>query len=247
MIKHKFHLSFLTTKLGHGIQFGEISLKFKDIELNPISGKDYELIIGLENNKSIEESIKDADLKANDLVDRLALLDSHEITNLIYIGSSIGDAMSVNLTGSSSLDAIPTTLIQDPLSFYSLDNNIVVFNSNSNACAKRVYRYSQRIRDDISKYLIYYGLLQILVSEEQEELEKYIKTELPTISILKRNRTFIRKNNQRKVEVEETVITRVRNLIAHPNDELDIEKLMPDVKANIESLRRMVVNILRNE
>ena len=159
MIKHKFHLTFLTTELGQPVQFEKISEQFKNIELTPLSNKQYELIICLENNKSIEDSTKEADIKANDLVDRLSLLDCHEISNLKYFGNTDGNGMSANLTGTSSISFNATTFIDEPLKFYELYNNKKALISNKNLGAKRVYRSSLAIKDDISKYLIYYGLL----------------------------------------------------------------------------------------
>lgn len=232
MIKHKFHLTFLSTELGQAVQFEKLFSQFKNININPIYGKKSELIIGIENAHSVEDSFEEAEMKANDLVDRLALLDQNVIT-LEYVGGSDGNNMSVNLIESSSLNASLTSKIADPLKFFGLKENIKAFSNQYNSGPKRVYRHTLEINDDISKYLIYYGLLQILVHQEQKVIDNHLKRLLPGIQMVA--------GKFRK----ETIITRIRNMIAHP-ESLDMKEISSLVRQNIESLRKIVVTTLMN-
>ena len=85
MIKHKYQLTFLSTELGQPVQFEKLYNSINNIELVPKSGKQYDLIVGIQTNKSIEDSFEEADLKVNDLVYRLSVLDK-QVTNLEYVG-----------------------------------------------------------------------------------------------------------------------------------------------------------------
>lgn len=237
MTQQIFHILFQSLELGQPVKFGDISEKFKNIELLPLGEKKHKLIV--DNEESEENAIS----LVNEFIDRISLLDSHQVSSFQYIGATSDSGMSVNLTGTSTLRADLTANISDPLTFYSLDSNRKVLSGKINISAVKVYRYTLNIKDEISQYLIYYGLLQILISDSQEELEKYIKQKLPTIELSKR----IKNKQGKKVEVVETTITRIRNLIAHPNNNLDLNTLKQDVLHNIGTLRLLVLNILREE
>ncbi len=236
MIQQIFHIVFQSLELEQSIKFGSIDDRFKNIELIPLGEKKHKLI--LDN----EDSVENANSKVNEFIDRISLLDSHQVSSFQYIGASVDNGMSANLTGTSTLSADLTAKISDPSKFYNLYTNKKALTNTNNSGAVKVYRHSLNIKDDISKYLIYYGLLQILVSDSQKDLEDYIKQKLPTIEILKRIKMF--KGNE--VEVEETIITRTRNLIAHPNNTLDLNALKQEVIKNITALRQLVLNILRD-
>lgn len=237
MTQQIFHIVFQSLELGQAIKFDGIDERFKNIELIPIGEKKHKLILNNEN------SVENANSIVEEFIDRISLLDSHQVSSFQYIGASVDNRMSANLTGTSTLSADLTAKISDPLSFYNLDTNKKALTNTNNSGAIKVYRYSLDIKDDISKYLIYYGLLQILVSDSQTELEDYIKQKLPSIEILKR----IRMLNGNEKEVEETIITRTRNLIAHPNNNLDLNILKQEVLQNIGTLRLLVLNLLRDE
>ncbi len=236
MTQQIFHIVFQSLELGQAVRFDGIDERFKNIELIPIGEKKHKLILDKEN------SVENANSIVNEFIDRISLLDSHQVSSFQYIGASVDNSMSANFTGTSNLLADITAKISDPLSFYNLDTNKKALINTNNSGAVKVYRHSLNIKDDISKYLIYYGLLQILVSDSQKELEEHIKQKLPTIEILKRMKMF----KGTDVEVEETIITRTRNLIAHPNNTLDLNVLKKEVTKNIETLRQLVLNILRD-
>lgn len=235
MTQQIFQIIFQSLKLGQAFKFIDIDERFKNIELIPIEGKKHKLVLDNEN------SVENANLIVNEFIDRVSLIDSHQVSSIQYIGASVDNKMSSNSTGTSTVMADLTLKIADPSSFYKLDNNKKALTNNNNSGAVRVYRHSLNIQDEISKYLIYYGLLQILVSDTQKQIEDYIKQKIPTIELVKRMKTF----KGTEVEIEETTITRTRNLIAHPNNTLDLNNLKIDVNKNIELLRQLVVNILK--
>lgn len=243
MIKHRFEIAFRSLKLGKPVQFGNISDKYKDIEIIPLIDRKCELCILKDTSISIEESIKEAYLNANELVDRLSLLDSHQILSLKYLGHSDQSVTSAILTGSSSVSADLEAFINEPLDFYKLSENIKVFHEARNLAALNIYRFSLGINDDMSKFLVYYGLLQILKSDSQVELDKYIKTKNPEIEIYRRKRML----HGKEEEIEETIFTYIRNMIAHPNDKLDIKDLNQKIKDNIGLFRKLIIEILKNE
>jgi hypothetical protein len=243
MIKHRFEITFRSLKLGQSVQFANISGRYKDTELVPLTDRKCELSILKDTSMSIEESIEEAKLNANELIDRLSLLDCHQVLTINYLGHSDPTVMSAILTGSSSLSADMEAFIDEPLKFYELSENIKVFDEARNLAALKIYRFSLGINDDISKFLVYYGLLQILKSDSQVELDKYIRTKDPKIEICRRKRML----HGKEEEIEETIFTYIRNMIAHPSDKLDIKGLNNKIKDNIEPLRKLIIEILKNE
>jgi len=126
------------------------------------------------------------------------------------------------------------SVIKDPESYYCNPENIKIFNSNSNIGVLRTFRTAYSIEDPISRYLIYYGLILILVGEKQKEVDVFIKKQIPDILVVDG------KNGP------ETIITFIRNQIAHPRD-LEMDRLLEQVKRYIGSLKNMIIQILREE
>jgi hypothetical protein len=236
MTKHLFQIVFQSLEIKQPIKFDGIAERFNNIELIPISGKKHNLILYNEDTAENANSI------VTEFIDRISLLDSHQVSSFQYIGKSVDNQMTANSSGTSYVTADLTTKIQDPLTFYNLDANKKAFKNTLNLGAVKVYRDSQNIKDDISRYLIYYGILQILISDSQKAIDDYIKQKVPLIETQKRMKIF----NGKEVEIEETIITKTRNLIAHPKNNIYLNSIKGDVSQNIETLQQLVLNKLKD-
>lgn len=233
MITHKFHIIFNLVVFDKTIQFEKISEQFKGIEIKPIPDNKYELNINIDSNLTVQDTYFEAEIKANDLIDRLSLL-NQEVSSFQYILGFDNKENTAILKGSSNLILELESYIPNPIEYYKLEENLKVFNNSKNSTIKRVFRESQSIKDDISKYLIYYGLLQILIIDNQKALDKEIIKLIKDVKIVKGNKGY-----------DETIITRIRNMIGHPEN-IDIEELKTLVKQNIEALKKMVIVKLLN-
>lgn len=234
MNSHIFKLTIYPVKLATSVSFEAISSRFKNIRLIPVNDFEYELVIKKRSNTSLDVTREEAITEANNLVDRMSLLDNHNIIDLVYIGFTSDSGHFENLGGHSKLTAEATAFIPNPTKFYGQEVNKRLMLSTKNAGAVRTYRSALSIKDEISRFLIFYGLLLILKGETQNLVDEYLKQKIPDILIVRGHTK------------DETIITNIRNAIAHPKDGIDLRDLRKSVKNYLDTLQICVLEILKS-
>ena len=234
MIKHIFEISITGTRINGTVLFKNISDRYRNTEMIQLPNGNLQLIITKRITRKIDTSIEEAMREANDLVDRLSLLDNHFITSLDYKGYLEGENNLKNPKEKVEYSATWIFELEDPNQYYGNEEIKRILNKVDNIGVLRIYRTTLSIKDKISQYLIFYGLLLILKGEKQKNVDDFIKNEISDILIIPGNNG---KN--------ETIITRIRNMIAHPSNERDMTQLNEYVNSYLEILQKLVLNELK--
>jgi len=233
MISYKFRLTIKGAFIDGPVSFSEISERFRNINMCPTEEGYLEISVTKRDTIPMELSIKEAKIEANEFVDRLSLLDNHYIAAMQYSGYAGSDNILVHPEFKRTKKAILTGIISDPVKYYSQENVKNIINGTNHSSALRIYRTALGINDKISQYLVFYGVLLILKGEKQKEVDKYIKAEIPDILMVNGNNGV------------ETIITRVRNMIAHPIKDLDMTELNIMAGDYLIELRNLVLRLLK--
>jgi hypothetical protein len=233
MIKHKFILSMNGIIFEKPVSFSKISERFRNVTISENPDGDLELIVVKQGTRSLELLTKEAKIEANELVDRLSILESHRVRSMSYIGYYDSSEKFVPYEEKQDIKRKLFRIIRNPEFYYSQDTVKTLINSKKHSGILRIFRTALGINDRISQYLIFYGLLLILKGEKQGEVDKYIKKEIPDILIVSGNHG------------DETIITNIRNMIAHPPKDLDMTNLINKVNDYLDELKKLVVKSLR--
>ncbi|HEY9169434.1 MAG TPA: methylamine utilization protein MauJ [Lutibacter sp.] len=234
MIQHIFEITNIGTQIADSVSFESISERYRNITMTQTSNLTMQLSITKRITNPINISINEAKEEANELVDRLILIPNHNITSLKYLGFKDGDENIRKQREKSNAKSILVGLISDPKNYYNKPENIRLLDKKDNIGILRIYRTALSINDNISQYLIFYGLLLILKGESQKKVDNFIKQEIPDIQIV------IGKHSN------ETIITKIRNMIAHPSNELNMHQLNEYIDNYLDTLKNIVLKELRN-
>ncbi len=234
MIKHIFEISITGTLIKGTVSFKNISDRYRNTEMIQLPNGNLQLVITKRITRKIDTSIEEARREADDLVDRLSLLDNHFITSLDYKGYLEGENKLKNPKEKVEYSATWIFELDAPNKYYNNEKIKRILNKVDNLGVLRIYRTTLSIKDKISQYLIFYGLLLILKGENQKKVDDFIKNEISDILVVPGNNG---KN--------ETIITRVRNMIAHPSNERDMTQLNEKVNNYLEILQKLVLNELK--
>lgn len=229
MIKHLFELKTFGVQISNTISFASVSERYRNIEMSQSKNGTLLLTITKRITNPINVSIKEAKSEANELVDRLVLLDNHDITDVIYLGYKNENNDLVVERKSVIVTPNLIDLIRNPSKYYNKSENKKLLNKKDNFGVLRTFRTALGIKDKLSQYLIFYGLLLVLKGESQKEVDTFIKNELKDIQIVSG------KNGN------ETIITRIRNMIAHPKDSFDMNQLTEHVNNYLNTLKSLVL------
>jgi hypothetical protein len=130
-------------------------------------------------------------------------------------------------------------VIKDPEQYYKSYENKKILTSRYNLGAVRLFRLSMGTVDKFSEYLILYGILQIVIADEEKKnevsqkvIDKKIMEMEPTVLMVEDGKFM------------ETIYTRTRNLISHPKNGTDLDKAFENVNNYIQPLREMVREII---
>lgn len=233
MIRHIFEVSINGLNIPEKVSFGNISERYRNIEMSHSSNGSLLLTITKRKTNPINVSINEAKNEANELVDRLALLDNHHVTNLEYLGFKNKEDVLTKEKKDVTVKVSTLGLIINPTEFYNRDANKHLLNKKDNLGVLRTYRAVLGISDKLSQYLIFYGLLLVLKGESQKKVDTFIKKEIPDIQLV-----FGKNGN-------ETIITKIRNMIAHPSNGLDMNQLNEYVNSYIDIIKNLVRNELK--
>ena len=233
MNRHIFEISIVGTAFKGTVSFKDISEKYRNTEMVQLSNGNFQLIITKRVSHPDKISIEEAKIEANELVDRLALLPNHYISSLRYNGYKRDDDTLVEAAQDVEYSATMIGTLDNPNEFYNQKGIKEILNKDDNLGVLRIYRTTLSINDRISQYLILYGLLLILKGEKQKKVDEFILSKIPDILVV------AGKNGT------ETIITRIRNMIAHPSSDRDMTQLNKNVQTYIETLKNLVLNELR--
>jgi len=86
MIQHKFILIINGLSLGKPVSFTKVSEKYRNTILSQTKDGNLEITISKTESRPITVSKSEAIIEANELVDRLSLIDNHDISELKYLG-----------------------------------------------------------------------------------------------------------------------------------------------------------------
>lgn len=235
MIRHKFTLVVDGVQYLKPVDFKSISDLFQNIELINTSGFDFELTIVKRRTIDIETSIIEAKNEADQFADKLALIENHNIILLKYLGYLDEKNNLVSEKNNVVVNVGLSALIDDPTKYYTVLIRKNIFESTANLGLKRAFRTTLSITDPISKYLMFYGILYVLCDEKQLKVDDYIKKRIPNIQIIPGNGTF----------TPQTIITWIRNRIAHPDGKMDLDEITNNSGRYIETLKDLVLEKLR--
>ena len=233
MIQHIFEIAINGTNIKKPISLEFISEKYRNIILSQTSIDKMQLVITKRETNPINTSINEAKEEANEFVDRLILIPNHRITSFSYLGYKDGIGKFRKNGNKTQKEITLTSNIDNPEEYYSKPENIRLLNKKDNFGVLRIFRIALSIDDNISQYLILYGILLILKGENQKEVDKFIKDEIKDIQIVSgKNRN-------------ETIITRIRNMIAHPSNGMNMKYLNESVDNYTQTLKSLVIKELR--
>lgn len=235
MIKHKFHLvieglQFMKPK---PINLAMISEQFRNLEIVNVSGFDYELFVTKRRTTPIEISIKEAKIEGEQFVDRLSLIENHDIVSFEYLGYLDEHNKLQKESKGVTIKARASALLSNPSEYYNDPVRKKILKTNSNVGLKRAFRTAMSIKDDISKYLVLYGLLYILKGESQKKVDIYIKEKINDILVVSGKHR------------DQTIITKIRNDIGHPDEDFQMDKVSELVNDYLETLKKLVWELLR--
>ncbi|MBE0679839.1 MAG: hypothetical protein IH592_13850 [Bacteroidales bacterium] len=236
MSKYKFIITVHGISFKNPGSFSTISERFRNIQISTNTERNLELLVEKDDFRRSPDLVKkEAEFEANDLVDRLSLCDNHRITSLKYQGYYDRSGKFIPHQEKPRRKFALTAIIEYPEDYYSQSFNKAILKSKKYPGVLRIYRTALGITDKISQYLIFYGLLHILKGDKQSEVEEYIKEEITDILIVSGKKG------------DKTIITNIRNKIAHPPENLEMEKLNDEVNDYIHVLEELVRKILREE
>jgi hypothetical protein len=232
MIKHKFKLN-ISIQIDNSVKFGSISDKFRNIEMFESADGKMDLIVTKRLTFPIELSINEATAEVNDLVDRLALIDNHKIDSLEYLGYEDENANFIQPKKNVVIKAELGCLIQNAQKYYENSDRKKLLTKTNNQGLLRIYRLGLGIEDKITQYLLFYGIILIINNETQIEVDKYILRAIPDIQLVDGKHR------------QETILTKIRNMISHPGKDIDISELYLLAENYCETVRGLALKALR--
>lgn len=232
MLYHLFELRIDGMDISNEISFSEISEVLRNIRMAPSPDGRILIKVSKRRTRPISISIDEAISEANELADRLILLDNHVVTDLIYLGYENGTFTESKKDVTAKLNKL-SFRIGKLLDYYKRPENIKQFNKKDNLGVLRTYRIALGISDKVSQYLIFYGILLVLKGESQKRVDAHILQEIKDIQMVHGK---IRK---------ETIITRIRNMIAHPSEQFDITEVNRQVEKYLDTLKVLTLNSLK--
>lgn len=180
-----------------------------------------------------EIAMNEAILEVEDLVDRLSLLDNHRITSLKYFGyeDDNGNPHEPDTLKKIGLFGTLEAGIPNPLLYYADGRQKKILVGKINPGLTRLHRVAQGMPNGVGKYMLLYGALQVLYGEKQKLLDAKLLEKRPdTLMVQGKHRP-------------ETIISRIRNQIAHPENNVNVQTLFKQA----EDYCPMLTEILRQE
>jgi hypothetical protein len=173
-------------------------------------------------------ALNEATREVEDLLDRLSLIDIHRVIGVRYTGyqDDKGTPHQPRQRGDSTCNL--TAGLSDPLTYYALERQSRLLAGKLNSGLTRLHRTAQGMPDGIGKYLLLYGALQVMYGDTQAKVDA---------ELLKRRPDTLLMQGKRRPE---TIVSHVRNLIAHPEGDIDIQTIARQAEAYCPMLSEIV-------
>jgi hypothetical protein len=175
-----------------------------------------------------EIALNEATLEVEDLLDRLSLIDNHQVWSFKYTGydDEVGTFHEPHKASGSFGNAVAG--LPEPLQYYELERQKKILVGKLNPGLTRLYRTAQGMPNGIGKYLLLYGALLVMHGETQAKVDEQL--------LKKRPDTLMVQGKHRK----ETILSHLRNLIAHPENDVDVQSLSRQAEAYCPMLSEVV-------
>ena len=231
MKTYSFVVEVHGVSLGAKVAFDAISLLFRNSTMNQNGPNEVVVEVAKAHTSPEEVALNEATREVDDLLDRIALIDNHRIVSIRYIGyrDESGTFHQPRRTRSSSATA--TAGLHEPSQYYGLERQRTILDGRLNPGLSRLHRIAQGMPDGIGKFLLLYGAIQVMHGEKQSKVDEFLLSVRPD--------TLMVQGKLRR----ETVVTHLRNLIAHPENDIDAQTLA----LHAESYCPMLIEIVRQE
>lgn len=214
--------------LGVPIALATISPMLRNTSME--QGVENEINIHVMKSRTWPEEIamNEATLEVEDLVDRLSLIDNHRVISVKYTGyhDKNDNFHEPRKTGGMYANAVAS--LQDPLRYYELGPQKKILAGRLNPGLTRLHRTAQGMPNGFGKYLLLYGALQVMHGETQTKVDEQLLKKRPdTLMVQGKHRS-------------ETILSHLRNLIAHPENDIDVQTLSRQAEAYCPMLSKLV-------
>ncbi len=214
--------------LGAPVALATISPMLRNTSME--QGSANEIHIHVRKTRTWPEDIaqSEATLEVEDLLDRLSLIDNHRVLSVKYTGydDESGTFHEPNKAGGSFGNAVAG--LPDPLHYYELEQQKKILVGRLNPGLTRLHRTAQGMPNGIGKYLLLYGALQVMHGETQAKVDEQLLNKRPD--------TLMVQGKHRR----ETILSHLRNLIAHPENDVDVQTLVRQAEAYCPMLSEVV-------
>jgi hypothetical protein len=231
MYTYHFSAEICGISLGAPFKLVDVAPLLRNVLME--QGKPNEVIIQVVKSRTWPEDIakNEAMLEVEDLVDRLSLIDNHRVTSVKYIGYYDGNNNFHPPPSKSGLSATLTAGLPDPLAYYTVDRQKNILVGKLNVGLTRLHRIAQGMPNGIGKYLLLYGALQIMYGETQAKVDEQLLKRRPDTLLVQGKHRY------------ETIVSHLRNMIAHPENDIDVQTLA----GQVEMYCPMLSEIVRDE
>ncbi len=193
---------------------------------------------------SQEEACNLAKQTINDFLDVIAFSYGTKISALKWVNGELEEYQADGTSIKTHIGILGEGIgISAIFRVSNLDQSLVkLLNSTENSNKTLFYkqfRFALQSEDHITRYMFCYNILLSLKHDKQKNVENFIKKELPNVPKSKRE-------NQRNVNDEETVYTRLRNEIAHIRSNTSFEETSKEIKARVNELEALVYKAIDN-
>ncbi len=218
--------------IGQPVAFAQLSPWFRNITMEQSSQGTVLIFVVKSCTWPRDVAMNEATIEVEEFLDRLSLIDDHRVGVLSYTGYTDDNGnFHKKRRESGGCFAKATAGIPDPLSYYALDRQKNLLVDKINPGLARLHRVAQGMPNGIGKYMLLYGALQVMFGETQAEVDRQLLAIRPdTLMVQGKHRA-------------ETILSRLRNLIAHPENDIDVQTL----SGQVEMYCPMLIEIVRNE
>ena len=200
-------------ELGVPVAFSNLAPMLRNTSMEQHSSS--EVLIRATKSRTWPEDIamNEARIAVEDLLDRLSLIDNHRIISIKYIGyqNETGEFQESGTSVGSCATGIAG--LPDPLAYYEHERQKRLLVGKLNPGLTRLHRTAQGMPNGIGKYLLLYGALQVLFGETQAKVDAALLNSRPDTLLVQGKRR------------SETILSHLRNMIAHPENDIDVQTL----------------------
>jgi hypothetical protein len=221
--------------LGAAVSFERISPILRNISMEQLTQN--EILIQVKKTAVWPESVamNEAALEVDELLDRLSLIDNHRIIKIKYTGYEDDNGNFHEPSNVGGFYANAEAGLQNPFEYYELCRQKRILIGRLNPGITRLYRMAQGMPNGIGKYLLLYGALQVMFGDTQAKVDEQLLMRRPDMLLVQgKHRT-------------ETIMSNLRNLIAHPENDIDIGNLTNQAELYCQILSDIVKDELANQ